>query len=161
MRAWGRPEISIRQAEVADCDELSEIHSAAFRRGWSEAEFEAFLAQPRVHALISHYRGPLGRQIAAGFILYRLTVDEAEVLSVAVRPGCRRRGIGRTLLEEALRRLYREGARNIHLEVEDENEAAIGLYRRMEFRESGKRPGYYVQGRQRPASALVMLRQLR
>jgi len=161
MKPWGRPEISIRPAEVADCDVLSEIHSATFRRGWSEAEFEALLVQPRLHALVAHYRSGLGRRTAAGFILYRLAADEAEVLSVAVRPECRRRGIARMLLEEALRHLYREGTRSIHLEVEDANAAAIGLYRRMEFRETGKRAGYYAQGRERPASALVMLRQLR
>lgn len=161
MRPWGRPEISIRPAEMADCDLLSEIHSATFRRGWSEAEFEALLVQPNMHALIAHYRGSFGRRIPAGFILYRLTADEAEVLSVAVRPDCRRRGIARRLLEDAMRQLYSEGARNIHLEVEDANEAAIGLYKGMEFRESGKRAGYYAQGRPTPASALVMLRQLR
>jgi ribosomal-protein-alanine N-acetyltransferase len=146
---------------VADCDALSEIHGSAFRRGWSEAEFEAFLLQPGLNALIAFYRGSFGARVAAGFILFRLVEDEAEILSVAVRPECRRRGIGRLLLEEALRHLYREGARKIHLEVEDENAAAIGLYRRLEFQESGKRASYYRQGRDKPAGALVMLRQLR
>ena len=161
MRHWGRPEISIRTAEVADCDVLSDIHAAAFRRGWSGAEFEALLVQPGVHARIAHYRGRVGWRIAAGFILYRLVRDEAEILSVAVIHECRRRGIARLLLEETLRHLYREGAHNIHLEVEDANSAAIGLYRRMEFRESGRRAGYYREGRDTPGGALVMVRQLR
>jgi [ribosomal protein S18]-alanine N-acetyltransferase len=161
MRSWGRPAISVRQAEVADCDVLSEIHTAAFRRGWSEAEFEALLVQPGTQALIAHYRNAFGRQSPAGFILFRLVADEAEILSVAVAPECRRRGIGKALLEEVLRYLYREGARGIHLEVEDGNRAAIALYRGMEFRESGRRAGYYTQGRESPAGALVMLRQLR
>jgi len=140
---------------------LAEIHASAFRRGWSDAEFEALLVQPGVHALIADYRNALGRRTPAGFILYRLAADEAEILSVAVTPACRRRGIGRALIEDALRHLYREGARNIHLEVEDSNKAAIGLYRGVEFRESGRRAGYYTQGRETPAGALVMLRQLR
>jgi ribosomal-protein-alanine N-acetyltransferase len=161
MKQWGRAEISVRPAVVGDCDALSEIHASAFRRGWSEAEFEAFLVQPGLHALIALYRGKFGSRMAAGFILVRLAADEAEVLSVAVRPEYRRRGIGRLLLEEALRHLYREGAQRIHLEVEDANAAAIGLYKRLEFKESGKRAGYYAQGRDKPAGALVMLRQLR
>jgi ribosomal-protein-alanine N-acetyltransferase len=114
-----------------------------------------------VHALLAHYRNAFGWRIPAGFILYRLAADEAEVLSVAVTPQCRRRGIGKALLEDALRHLYREGARSIHLEVEDSNLAAIGLYRGVEFRESGRRAGYYAQGRETPGGALVMLRQLR
>lgn len=161
MRQWGRPEVSTRRAEVADCDVLSDVHSAAFRRGWSGAEFEALLVQPGVHALIASYRNRLGWRSPAGFVLYRLVGDEAEILSVAVLPEWRRRGIARLLLEEALRHLYREGVRSIHLEVEDSNMAALGLYRRMEFRESGRRPGYYAQDRTRPGGALVMLRQLR
>jgi ribosomal-protein-alanine N-acetyltransferase len=161
LKQWGRPEIFVRPAEVADCDLLSEIHSAAFRRGWSGAEFEALLVQPGVRAELAHYRNAFGARIAAGFVLYRLVQDEAEILSVAVVSNCRRRGIARRLIEAALRGLYREGARSIHLEVEDGNAAALGLYRGMEFRESGTRRGYYAQGREKPAGALVMVRQLR
>jgi ribosomal-protein-alanine N-acetyltransferase len=161
MRPWRRPAIEIRPAEVQDCDVLSDIHGAAFRRGWSGAEFEALLLQPGVHALIASHRNAFGWRMPAGFILYRIVGDDAEILSVAVVPECRRRGIARLLLEEAMRHVYREGALRVHLEVEDANVAAIGLYRRMEFRESGRRPGYYVQGRERPGGALVMLRQLR
>lgn len=161
VRQWGRPAVSVRRAEVADCDVLSDTHTAGFRRGWSGAEFEALLVQPGVHALIAHYKNSFGSSRPAGFCLYRLVRDEAEILSVAVVHECRRRGIARVLLEEALRHLYREGARTIHLEVEDANEAAISLYRRMEFLESGQRPGYYAQGRERPGGALLMRLHLR
>jgi ribosomal-protein-alanine N-acetyltransferase len=153
--------VAVRRAEIGDCDLLSDMHAAAFRRGWSGAEFEALLLQPGVHALCAHYRTAFGGRVAAGFVLYRMIADEAEILSVAVVPECRRRGIAKALLEEAMRHLYREGAHRIHLEVEDNNEAALRLYRGMEFRESGKRPGYYAQGRARPAGAIGMSRQLR
>jgi ribosomal-protein-alanine N-acetyltransferase len=161
MSLWGRTGISIRPAEVADCDVLSEIHASAFRRGWSDAEFESMLVQSGVHGLLAHFRGLVGRLSAAGFILYRFAAEEAEILSVAVAPDYRRRGIGRQLIEEMLRHSYREGAHDIHLEVEDTNAAAIALYRGVEFRESGRRSGYYRQGRETPGGALVMLRQLR
>jgi ribosomal-protein-alanine N-acetyltransferase len=161
MSRWGRRTVSLREAEISDCDLLSEIHASAFSRGWTDSEFESLLVQPGVHALLAQYRSRVGRQTHAGFILYRLAADEAEVLAVAVHPDCRRRGIGRQLLEEALRHVYREGARDIHLEVEDTNFAAIALYREVEFRESGRRKGYYTQGRETPGGALVMLRQLR
>ena len=107
------------------------------------------------------YQKRFGARAPAGFVLYRLAADEAEILSVAVDPAYRRRGIGKTLLENTLRHVYRDGAQSIHLEVEDSNHAAIGLYRGAEFRESGRRAGYYTQGRETPGGALVMLRQLR
>ena len=161
MSPWTRRVIALRPAEVSDCDMLSEIHGCAFSRGWSDTEFESLLVQPGVHALLAYFRDRSARDIPVGFILYRLAADEAEILSVAVMPDHRRRGTGRRLLEEALRHIYREGARNIHLEVEDTNLAAIALYRGVEFRESGRRKGYYARGRETPTGALVMLRQLR
>lgn len=161
MRSWTRPAVSLRAADVSDCDALAEIHANAFRRGWSNAEFEALLVQRGVHAVVAHSRRTFGGPVPAGFILYRVVADEAEILSVAVAPGFRRRGIGRALMDEVLRHVYREGVTRIHLEVEDSNAAAIGLYKRAEFRESGTRKGYYRQGREAPGGALVMLRELR
>jgi ribosomal-protein-alanine N-acetyltransferase len=158
---WIRPAISTRRAKLTDCARLAEIHAASFRRGWSEAEFEALLLQPGVYATIAEYRGRFGAKRAAGFILYRVASDEAEIISVAVSPDFRRRGVGKALIEDTLRHLYRVGAQGIHLEVEDSNVAAIGLYRGVEFRESGRRPAYYSQGRGTAAGALVMFRQLR
>lgn len=161
MRPWGRAEIVVRSASLDDCEVLAELHGAAFRRGWSSAEFEALLYQPGVRALVARSKGGFGPPVATGFILYRAVRDEAEVLSVATAPDWRRRGVGAMLIESALRDLYREGVRFLHLEVEDTNVAAIGLYAKMEFVRAGERPGYYAQGRDRPRSALVMTRRLR
>jgi len=156
-----RSPVSLRPAAIADCDDLSVIHCESFSRGWSDAEFESLLVQPGTHALIAHRRNLFGRNRPAGFILYRLAADEGEVLTVAVARAFRGRGVGRALLDEALRHAYREGAARIFLEVEDTNRAAITLYERAEFRETGRRAGYYREGRATPGGALVMLRQLR
>jgi ribosomal-protein-alanine N-acetyltransferase len=161
MKPWGHSKVAVRRAEIADCDSLADIHVSAFRRGWSNVEFEALLLQPGTHALIADYRTALGRRTKAGFILYRIVGAQAEILSVAVLPACRRRGIGKALIDECLRHLYRDGVHDIHLEVEDSNASAIALYRRVEFREISRREGYYRQSRETPGGALVMLRQLR
>jgi [ribosomal protein S18]-alanine N-acetyltransferase len=161
MISFRRTAASLRRATIADCDELSDIHSDSFSRGWSSAEFESLLVQTGTHALLAEQRSIFGRRSPAGFVLYRLVADEAEVLTVAVARAFRGRGVGRALLDEALRHAYREGAERIYLEVEDTNRAAIALYRRAEFRETGRREGYYREGRAAPGGALVMLRQLR
>lgn len=161
MKSWLQPSISTRRAKASDCARLAEIHASSFKRGWSDAEFDALLLQPGVYAVIADYRSRLGTRKAAGFILYRVAADEAEILTVAVSPEFRRRGAGRALIQDALRHMYRLGAGTIHLEVEDSNLAAIELYRRVEFRESGRRPAYYAQNRDIAGGALVMQRQLR
>lgn len=155
------PSTSVRPAAVDDCDILSEIHAEAFRRGWSEAEFEALLVQDGVHALIAEHGRWGRRRRAAGFVLYRTVVDEAEILSVAVAQACRRRGIGRRLLDETLRCLYREGIRTLHLEVEDANVAALALYRGLDFETTSRRPDYYRQASGASRAALTMQLTLR
>ena len=52
-------------------------------------------------------------------------------------------------------------ARNaVFLEVDEDNEPARRLYQRAGFREVGRRPGYYQQGRDHAATALVLRRDL-
>ncbi len=78
-----------------------------------------------------------------GFIMTRLVIDEAEILSVAVARAQQGRGIGRQLLTLHLRRLAGLGARTVFLEVDEHNSAAIRLYNRAGFREISRRANYY------------------
>ena len=78
-----------------------------------------------------------------------------------MRPAHQRRGIGRALMEEALRRLYRDRTETVHLEVDSGNVPAVHLYESLEFRATGERTDYYRQGQARPRAALVMSRQVR
>lgn len=69
------------------------------------------------------------------------------VVSVAVMEGYRRRGLGRALMVEAMRRgrdVY--GAGEGYLEVRVSNEAAIGLYDVLGFRKVKRNYGYYMDG---------------
>jgi ribosomal-protein-alanine N-acetyltransferase len=103
------------------------------------------------------HRAVSGRALA-GFILSRMVVDEAEILSVAVAPRSRSRGLARRLLDLHLRRLAGLGTRSVFLEVEEGNEPALRLYRRAGFRQVGRREGYYQESR--GAAALILRRDL-
>ena len=131
-RAGGARPSRPAAAEIADCVALAEIHASAFKRGWTDAEFEALLLQPGVHALLAHYRNR-PRQADRGRASSSTGWPPTRRRSFPSpsRRACRRRGVGKALIEEALRHLYREGAGRIHLEVEDSNVAAISLYRRV------------------------------
>lgn len=80
-----------------------------------------------------------------GFALFALAADEAEVLTLAVAPGARRRGLGAALLAAAAAAAAARGARSIHLEVAEDNAAARALYARAGFAETGRRRGYYAR----------------
>ena len=68
--------------------------------------------------------------------------------------------IGRSLHGFILSRLAGLGAHAAFLEVDEVNEPARRLYQRAGFREVGRRPGYYQQGRDHAATALVLRRDL-
>ena len=125
-------------AEAGRAARLAAIHAEAFAgphdAPWSEAAFADLLAQPGVFALDS----------ADGFILMRAVADEAEILTLAVRPGARRGGQGARLVGEGVLAAATRGAARVFLEVADDNMAARALYARAGFVEAGRRPGYYA-----------------
>ncbi len=82
-----------------------------------------------------------------GFMLSRLAADEAEVLTVAVAPRRRGRGIAGRLLQANIARLSRLGAKSLFLEVEAENQAGLALYRRFGIRHGGRAQILLPQGR--------------
>jgi len=91
-------------------------------------------------------RAPADDEVV-GVLGLAMAADEAHVLDLAVAPAWRRQGIGATLVDRA-RTMARDdlGATAMTMEVRQGNAAARGLYRRLGFREEGRRPGYYPDG---------------
>ena len=83
---------------------------------------------------------------AGGFVLARVTADEAEILTLAVQPTARRGGLGRQLLRAVMDEASRRGAKKLFLEVAPENAAARALYASFGFIQVGHRPHYYPEG---------------
>ena len=69
--------------------------------------------------------------------------DQADVMTIGVRPQARGQGIGATILGELLAWSREAGAREIFLDVRPSNEGAIGLYESRGFVEIGRRPRYF------------------
>lgn len=111
---------------------LAALHAQAFDEPWSAQEFEDLIAA-----------GAQALEEDAGFILIRAAADEAEILTVAVRPASRRGGLGRRLLDRALESAANQGVMRLFLEVADDNIAAIALYRAAGFTQIAVRHRYY------------------
>ena len=93
----------------------------------------------------------------AGFLIYSRVLDEANIDNVAVLPQHQGQGIGRTLVQAALRAMPQKGIQRCLLEVRESNVAARALYENNGFIVDGVRPRYYKteQGRE---DALLMSR---
>jgi [ribosomal protein S18]-alanine N-acetyltransferase len=154
-RWFGRGEPMLSEAGPRDSAAIAALHGVSFQRGWSENELEQLLSD---RSVIAHRA--LNGQALAGFILSRFAAGEAEILSVAIDPSRRGKGLARALLDLHMRRLAGLGVRAIFLEVGKDNMPALKLYRRAGFREVGQRPGYYPQGPSGAVTALVLRRDL-
>jgi ribosomal-protein-alanine N-acetyltransferase len=119
------------------------------------------MAGANVFVLAVRRESPFGLRRMVGFVMVRIAADEAEILTIAVGRARRGNGFGRMLMEEALRRLYRERVAACFLEVSRDNARAVGLYHRLGFEEVGARKGYYASVAGSDGSALVMRLQLR
>ena len=95
-----------------------------------------------------------------GFVLSRVAADEAEILTIAVEPALRGRGVGRALLSVSLRQAANAGAKSMFLEVDENNAPALSLYARFDFVKVGERAGYYRRKGGLRATAVVMRKPL-
>jgi ribosomal-protein-alanine N-acetyltransferase len=142
---------ALSAARPRDAAAIAALHAASFRRGWEEDEVYALLAE---QAVVGH-RARVRRTLV-GFIMSRAAADEAEILSVAIAPAWRGRGLSRPLLDFHLRALAGLGVRVTFLEVDEHNAPALRLYEGAGFRPVGQRRGYYAGS----ASALILRRDL-
>lgn len=118
-----------------DAEVLAEIHAAAFASPWDADALRTLIDRA----------GAVLEADPDGFFLLQVAGDEAEVLTLAVRPSARRRGLARALTARAAARAAAMGATRLFLEVAEDNAAARALYRSLGFSEAGRRPRYYAR----------------
>lgn len=144
-------------AEVHHAGALSTLHAQCFARGWDGAEFASLLADPAV--LGDVLVGGVDDTVL-GFAVSRIAADEAELLSICVSEAVRGLGEGQRLLAQHLIELAARGVRDVFLEVQSGNLAALALYRRFEFEVVAQRPGYYTSTDGSRLTAIVMRKAL-
>jgi ribosomal-protein-alanine N-acetyltransferase len=133
---------------------LAALHALAFTdtpRPWRVAEFAALLRQP----------GMLLVTREGGFALGRVAGTEVELLTLAVDPEARRRGIGRALVASFEAEAVAQGASESFLEVAATNAGARALYAGLGYSEAGRRRGYYRRPNAPAVDALVLRKDLR
>lgn len=129
---------------------LAALHATCFTEGprpWSAAEFAALLDAPAAF-LVAHTRG---------FALGQAAGEEAELLSLAVHPAARRRGVARDLVAAFEAAARGRGACDAFLEVAEVNHPAKALYAAAGYAAAGRRPAYYRRT-DAPAVAALILR---
>jgi len=130
--------VSIEPMRQEDVAAVREIDQTSFPSAWSAESYLRDLRNRSSHYVVGRLAGEV-----VGYAGMWLIQDEAHISTLAVRPDCRRRGLGARLLSHLLEAAEERGAREVTLEVRDGNSAAQALYERFGFRSKGFIPRYY------------------
>jgi ribosomal-protein-alanine N-acetyltransferase len=142
----------LRTGGAGDLDALLGLERESFGAdAWSETTLGSELSgAPETRFVVVAEE----RDVVVGYGVLMVVAPIADVQRVAVRPGHRRRGIGRALLAAMLAEAAWRGCDTVLLEVASDNAAARELYAADGFDVIHRRPAYYGPGR----DALVMSR---
>jgi ribosomal-protein-alanine N-acetyltransferase len=148
---------ALRDVTWRDIPRLVELETELFAdAAWSAETWWAELAgRPRRSYVVLD-----GGDGIEGYAGVDLGGDVADVMTVAVVPGWRGRGLADLLVGELVRRAGKSGAGSVMLEVRADNGPARRLYERHGFEEVSVRRRYYRQPDGPDVDALVMRRRL-
>lgn len=130
--------IKIRNLEEQDLPYVLEIVSQSFSIPWSLNSFKNELLNPHSILRVAEFSGEI-----VGYIVLRKILDEAELLSIAVKPELRRKGIATELIKNVLDEL-KDSVETCFLEVRVSNKEAISFYEKIGFKKVGLRKKYYL-----------------
>ncbi len=151
--------VRIRTVEAGDLGQVLEINRKSFVLPYSSSIFREFFREHRYAFLVADLDGQVVgysmSRVLRKLSLRGLSVRRiGHIMSIAVDPPYRRRGIGKQLLRESIEVLEENDAEEIRLEVRVTNRLAIKIYKSFGFKEERILPGYYSDGE----DAILMVR---
>lgn len=122
----------------ADMDAVLEIEKNSFEFPWTEEEFIRCLRQRQVIGLVVRE----GNEVE-GFCIYELHERRIHLLSMAVDPNHRRRGVAGEMIQKLTGKLSHDRRNRIVLEIRESNLAAQLCFRKHGFRATGLLKDFY------------------
>lgn len=130
---------------------VSAIESAVFPFPWTCGAFASAIAEGNECWVACD-----ASDAVIGYFVLMPVVDEAHLLTIAVRADLQRLGLGRALLDRVMDLAREMKMVSLLLEVRPSNERALDLYERYGFKEIGRRKHYYPAPDGKREDALVM-----
>ena len=142
----------IRRCDPSDIIPVMEINLKTLPEHYSDYFYESLLAELPEAFLVAEVErklvGYIMCKIEYGFSNFKKLgfVKKGHVVSVAVLPEHRKKGIGRALIEEALAGVKLKKSDELYLEVRCSNTEAIRLYEKLGFVIKQRLKAYYRDG---------------
>ncbi|GAB1402176.1 hypothetical protein MASR1M68_10870 [Elusimicrobiota bacterium] len=123
---------------VKNIEQILEIEKTSFSNNWTK---QMFLAE--ADNKFSRFKLCIINNLIIGFIIYRIVLEEAEVLNIVIDNQFRGKSYGKQLLNYAVNDMKEHNVKNIFLEVNERNIIAKNLYTNTGFVQYSTRQNYY------------------
>jgi len=134
--------IKFRDATIKDLKEIQKIERLCFKYPYPTYYMRALLETLADTAIVAEIENEI-----IGYIFARVEIGNiGHIISIAVHPQWRKRGIGTALMLEAMSKLKSLGCSLVYLEVRISNYSAIKLYKKLGFRIVKRLKRYYRDG---------------
>ncbi len=129
----------IRQATREDSDLIVSIEQQCFFDPWpKDAIINEIEDNEFAHTFVYEENNTV-----IGFIIYWILFDTAQIINIAFKKECQKRGLGTELLQFSLNNMKEANVEFVSLEVRVSNLQAIGCYEKLGFSIVATRENYY------------------
>ena len=133
----------ITEMNAAHVAQVAQLEKLCFADPWSENSVASELENIWALWLVA-----VEDDRVVGYIGSQTSIDETDVMNVAVHPDFRRRGIAEALVVSLVEELKKLDSHCLTLEVRASNEPAKQLYEKLGFLQVGCRKNYYRNPRE-------------
>ena len=131
--------ITVEKWKYGDLEQIARLEQICFEKGaWTQKMLADSFSQKNFYGL----KICSGEEIIA-YIGASFTPWEGEIMIVATKPECRKKGYAQKLISSVLDYARLNGVEKVFLEVRESNDKAISLYKKMGFIQYGTRKKYY------------------
>ncbi len=132
--------VTVRDMSPVDLPQVKALADRSFTTPWSINSFVYEIESKDAVLNVA-----VNDSLIIGYICIRSFLDATHVMDIAVVDEHRQQGVGSMLFLEALREITKAKPETEHitLEVRESNIAAITLYKKFGFRQTGRRKNYY------------------
>lgn len=130
--------IEMHTMKLADLDEIKDILYDEFDDFWNYQIFKEELGNNNSSYLVLLYNNKI-----IGYGGIKVILDEAELMNIVTKKDMRNMGFARFILNELIQIAKEHNCSKLNLEVNENNSAAIHLYKLFNFKQVGLRKNYY------------------
>jgi ribosomal-protein-alanine N-acetyltransferase len=133
----------IKAPTRSDIPAILEIEKLCHARPWDEKAFICELSKWNSGASFFYIAKRTKDDTAAGYITGDRIVDFTHISNISVHPDFRKQGVATLLLNKVEQETIKAGLSSLTLEVRENNEAAVNLYKKFGYDIKGRRTKFY------------------